>query len=202
MLRNLQQSLDETIGHPRRNTGYAGSNNSSARLLPDLLLPIFPLFLYFFLSLSCLLRMVLICYPCFIFVFFSLYELFTGSLILSASVSPRFHALFISTVIADNVVEPENNIGVVASLYCDVVTMYLRRFGCVTIVEIGVIVNAMIKTVMATIAEIVWHCCTSLIWIYVALSKRACRNLHCILLTLYSCAPMSNIIIMTIIIEI
>lgn len=129
--------------------------------------------------------------------FFSLHELFTGSLILSASVSPRFHALFISTVIADNVVEPENNIGVVASLYCDVVIMYLRRFGCVTIVEIGVIVNAMIKTVMATIAETVWRCCTSLIWIYVALSKRTCRNLHCIFLTLYPCAPMSNIIIMT-----
>lgn len=104
--------------------------------------------------------------------FFTLRELFTGSLFPSAAVSPRFHALFISTVIADNVVEPENNIGVVASLYCDVVTMYLRRFGSITIVETGAFVNAMIKTVMATIAEIVWHCCASLIRIRVALSKR------------------------------
>jgi len=72
---------------------------------------------------------------------------------------------------ADNVVEPENNIGVVAPLYCDVVTMYLHRFGGVTIVESGVIVNAVIKTVMVTIAEIVWHCCASFIRIYVALSK-------------------------------
>ena len=36
VLRNLQQSLDETIGHPRRNTGYAGSNNSSACCLLSL----------------------------------------------------------------------------------------------------------------------------------------------------------------------
>lgn len=48
VLRNLQQSLDETIGHPRRNTGYAGSNNSSACCLlsPSTLLAFlsFPLF--------------------------------------------------------------------------------------------------------------------------------------------------------------
>lgn len=87
------------------------------------------------------------------------------------NISPRFHALFIPTMIVDNVVESENNIGVVASLYCDVVTMYLCRFGGVTIVEAGVIVNAMIKTIMITIAEIVWHCCASLIRIC-ALSKR------------------------------
>lgn len=54
VLRNLQQSLDETIGHPRRNTGYAGSNNSSALLLPGLLfsLPLPPIILCIFLSSS------------------------------------------------------------------------------------------------------------------------------------------------------
>lgn len=64
VLRNLQQSLDETIGHPRRNTGYAGSNNSSACCLlsPTLFLFLSPprtlslrlsvLLYFFFLSLS------------------------------------------------------------------------------------------------------------------------------------------------------
>jgi len=170
VLRKLQQSLDETIGHPRRNTGYAGSNNSSARLLPEsptstpLSAP------------TCLPLSPSVCPPPSLLrtipslSFFSP-QLFTGCLFPFATVSPGFHALFISTVIADNVVEPENNIGVVAPLYCDIVTMYLHRFGGVTIVESGVIVNAMIKTVMVTIAEIVWHCCASLIRIYVALSK-------------------------------
>lgn len=103
------------------------------------------------------------------------YLLFAGSLFLLVIVSPRFHALFISTVIVDNVIKSENNIDVVASVYCDTVTMYLCRFDGVTIVEIGVIVNAMIKTIMATIAEIVWHCCASLIRICVALSKRVAQ---------------------------
>lgn len=52
VLRNLQQSLDETIGHPRRNTGYAGSNNSSALLLPGLLFSLPPLPALVSLSLS------------------------------------------------------------------------------------------------------------------------------------------------------
>lgn len=140
------------------------------------------------LTVSLFIYLALIYWLCYVYLslslsVFPLHELFTGTLFPSAAVSPRFHALFISTVIADNVVEPENNIGVVASLYCDVVTMYLRRFGGITIVGAGAFVNAMIKTVMATIAEIVWHCCcASLIRICVALSKRACRNLHCIFL--------------------
>lgn len=173
VLRNLQQSLDETIGHPRRNTGYAGSNNSSALLLPGLLFSLPPLPALVSLSLSLPLSLPLIpylCYPYFVCIFF-IQALFTGSLFLFVNISPRFHALFIPTMIVDNVVESENNIGVVASLYCDVVTMYLCRFGGVTIVEAGVIVNAMIKTIMITIAEIVWHCCASLIRIC-ALSKR------------------------------
>ena len=180
MLRNLQQSLDETIGHPRRNTGYAGSNNSSALLLPGLLFS-FPLILSFIslslslspslslppsfalsfrLSISYILSMLCLC------LFFCIRSLY------GLSFSPHFHALFISTVVVDNVVESENNIGVVASLYCNLITMYLCCFGGVTIVEAGVIVNGMIKTIMATIAEIVWHCCASLVRICVALSKR------------------------------
>lgn len=164
MLRNLQQSLDETIGHPRRNTGYAGSNNSSALLLPGLLFSLPPLPALVSLSLTPSYSLSLLSIFC-------LYLLYISSLFLFANISPRFHALFIPTMIVDNVVESENNIGVVASLYCDVVTMYLCRFGGVTIVEAGVIVNAMIKTIMITIAEIVWHCCASLIRIC-ALSKR------------------------------
>lgn len=115
----------------------------------------------------------LICYLRSVCIFFCIkYLLFAGSLFLLVIVSPRFHALFISMVIVDNVIKSENNIDVVVSLYCDTVTMYLCRFDGVTIVEIGVIVNAMIKTIMATIAEIVWHCCASLIRICIALSKR------------------------------
>lgn len=137
VLRNLQQSLDETIGHPRRNTGYAGSNNSSALLLPGLFslrpvhLPLYFIYIYIYISLS--ISLSLICYPRFICVFFHISSLYRFSFALRVSL--RFHALFISTVIVDNVVESENNIGVVASLYCDVVTIYLCRFGGVTIVE-------------------------------------------------------------------
>lgn len=170
MLRNLQQSLDETIGHPRRNTGYAGSNNSSALLLPGLLFSLPPLPALVSLSLS-LTPSFSTSYSLSLLSIFCLYLLYISSLFLFVNISPRFHALFIPTMIVDNVVESENNIGVVASLYCDVVTMYLCRFGGVTIVEAGVIVNAMIKTIMITIAEIVWHCCASLIRIC-ALSKR------------------------------
>lgn len=89
------------------------------------------LYLFLFLTLSLFLYLLRAIHASLFLYKLSLRALFFSS----RNVSPGFHALFISTVIVDNVVESENNISVVASLYCDVVTIYLCRFGGVTIVE-------------------------------------------------------------------
>lgn len=132
VLRNLQQSLDETIGHPRRNTGYAGSNNSSACCL---LSPTLRLSLS--LSLSRFLTLFPFDYPCCIF--FSVFR--SLSIYSPVTASPTFSlvsyrlpfptALFVSTAIEDNVVgRGENNIDVTeASVYCDDSTMNFCRIG-------------------------------------------------------------------------
>lgn len=124
VVRNFQQSLDETIGHPRRNTPDTPdliTHPPAACSLPhtrSLSLFSFPFNILspprYFLLLS------------FSLSFLSRSRILRFSL---AASSAGFLALFVSTAIEDNVVgRGENNIGVTeAGVYCDDSTMNFHR---------------------------------------------------------------------------
>lgn len=120
VVRNLQQSLDETIGHPRRNTPDTPdliTHPPAACSLPRSLSLSFLFPLTFFL-LRVIFSFSVSLSRCFRVLCFSL-----------AASSAGFLALFVSTAIEDNVVgRGENNIGVTeAGVYCDDSTMNFYR---------------------------------------------------------------------------